>query len=119
MQHHPSHRPARPLAAMRPAPLRPLQQTPRMQKGLRPRVAPGKIMIAPEMLVKMLGREARVTRPVKRFHLRLPVDRNPLAGGLAQPPVEKPGIAIVRVPLAPAAERPLDLPPQAPLLPPG
>jgi len=59
------------------------------------------------MLMKMLGREAGVPGPVKRFHLGLPVERNPLAGGLAQPPVEKPGIAIVRVPLAPAPERPL------------
>ncbi len=64
-------------------------------------------MIAHETLVKMLRREARVTRPVKRFHLRLPVDGDPLAGSPSKPPVENPGIAIVLVPLAPVPERPL------------
>jgi hypothetical protein len=57
-QHHARHRPARPLAPMRPAPLRPFQQTPRMQERLGPGVAPAEMVIAHQMLGKMLGREA-------------------------------------------------------------
>jgi len=31
------------------------------------------------MLMKMLGRETRVTRAIQRFHLFAPIRRNPLA----------------------------------------
>ncbi len=67
MQHHPRHRPARPLAPVRAATLGLLQKTLRMQKGLRPGVAPGECVSRDQLLVKMLGREAagsaRDTKP--------------------------------------------------------
>ena len=60
MQHHARQRPARPLAPMRPAPLGLLQQALRLQKRLRPGVAPREAVVAHQMLVKMLGREALI-----------------------------------------------------------
>src|ERR1700674_3815990 len=107
MQHHAEHRPARPLAPVRPAPLGPLQQAFRMKKRLRPGVAPDEVVVARQMLMKMLGREAGVPAAIKRFHLRLPIRRNSLAGRLAKPPVQYPRFASVLKPLAPAPERPL------------
>jgi len=63
-------------------------------------------MILHQMLVKMLRREAGVARAVKRFHLVRTVNRNPLAGCLAQPPVQQTRLAILFVALTPAPERP-------------
>ncbi len=105
MQHHPSHRPPRPLAAIRPAPLRPFQQTPRMQERLRPGAAPAKMVVAHQMLVKMLGREGGVPAAIKRFHLRLPIRRNPLARRLAKPPVQQARFASVLKTLVPASSK--------------
>jgi hypothetical protein len=106
MQHHSRHRPARTLAPMRPATRGLRQKTLRMQKGLRPRVAPREIVPRDQLLVKMLGREAVIAFAIQSLHLMLPVDRNPLARRLAQPPIQKPGFAVVFEPLSPTAKRP-------------
>jgi hypothetical protein len=71
------------------------------------------------MLVKMLGREAAITVAIKPLHLRFPINRNPLARGLVQPPVQQTRLALLLVALAPTPERPLGLPPKARLLPTG
>jgi hypothetical protein len=47
MQHHAQHRPARPLAPVRPAPRSLGQQAPVLQIGLGPAVAPAKAVVAP------------------------------------------------------------------------
>jgi len=107
MQHHARKRPARPLAPMRAAFLRLHQQTFRLQEGLRPCVAPREFVIAHQKFVKMLRREAAVPCPVKRLDLGLPVERNPLAGRLPEPAVQKSRFAILVVALPPAPKRPL------------
>jgi len=112
MQHHARHRSARSLAPMRPAPLGLLQQPPRMQKRLRPRVAPGEGVVARQMLVKMLGREARIPRLVKRLHLSLAIGRNTLARRLAEPAVQQARLARFLEAVAPAPKRPLPNPQQ-------
>src|SRR5271169_6598021 len=58
MQHHAGQRTARTSAPMRAAPLRPFQQTLRLQKRLRPAVAPPEIVALRQLLVKVLGGEA-------------------------------------------------------------
>jgi len=45
-------------------------------------------MVLDEMLVEMLDREALVTLAIKPLHLFGPVNRNPLARGLAEPAVQ-------------------------------
>ena len=55
----------------------------------------------------MLGREAAVALAIQSLHLMLPINRNPLARRLAQPPIQKPGLAIVLETLTPTAKRPL------------
>jgi len=42
------------------------------------RIAPAKIVLLHQMLMKMLGRETRVTRAIQRLHLFAPIRRNPL-----------------------------------------
>ena len=64
------------------------------------------------MLVKMLGREARIALAIKRLDLVLPIDRNPLARRLAEPPVQQPRLAVVLEPLPPTPKRPLANPKQ-------
>src|SRR5665213_856642 len=107
MQHHARQRPARPLAAVRAAPLRLLQQTLRMQERLRPGITPGEPMVAHQMLVEMLRREAPIACLVQRLDLGLPVARNPLARHFAKPTVQKTRFALILVALAPPPERPL------------
>ena len=64
-------------------------------------------MIALQMVVKMLGREARVARPIKPLDFSLPIDGDPFARGFAKASVQKPRFAIVLISLAPAPERAL------------
>jgi len=92
---------------MRAATRRLLQKPLRMQKGLRPGVAPREIVPGDQLLVKMLGREAVIAFAIQSFHFMLPVDRNPPARRLAQPPIQKPGFAVVFEPLPPPPKRPL------------
>ena len=47
------------------------------------------------MLVEMLDREALVALAIEPLHLLRPVDRNPLARRLAEPPVDKAGLALL------------------------
>ena len=64
VQHHAFARLALALASVRPAPLRSLHQPRRMQLRLHPGVAPAEVMVAHQMLVKMLHVPAPVTIPV-------------------------------------------------------
>src|SRR5271166_6433673 len=107
MQHHPRHRPTRPLAPMRAEPLRLLQKTLRMKERLRPGVAPGEVVPRHQMLVKMLGGEAQVTLAIQSLDLIRAIDRNPLARRFAEPTIQKPGLAVVLKPLTPTSKRPL------------
>ena len=107
MQHHPRHRPALPLAPVRAAPLRLLQKTLRMKEGLRPGVAPREVVPRHQMLVKMLGREAPIALAVQSLDLVGAIDRNPLARRLAEPTIQKSGLAVVLEPLTPTSKRPL------------
>ena len=79
----------------------------RVKEGLRPRIAPAKIVLLHQMLMKMLGRETRVTRAIQRLHLIAPVRRNPLARGLTQPPIKLASFALILKTLTPAPHRPL------------
>src|SRR5271166_3982607 len=107
MQHHPRHRPTRPLAPMRAAPLRLLQKTLRMKERLRPGVAPGEVVPRHQMLMKVLGGEAPVTLAIQSLDLVRAIDRNPLARRLAEPTIQKPRLAVVLKPLTPTSKRPL------------
>ena len=64
------------------------------------------------MLVEMLDRETLVALAIKPLHFLRPVDRNPLARRLAEPPVDEPGLAFVLVAARPAPECPLAHPEQ-------
>src|SRR5208337_2080944 len=103
----PRHRPTRPLAPMRAAPLRLLQKTLRMKERLRPGVAPGEVVPRHQMLVKVLGGEAPVTLAIQSLDLVRAIDRNPLARRLAEPTIQKPRLAVVLKPLTPTSKRPL------------
>lgn len=61
-------------------------------------------MIGDQVLVKMLGREAKVTLPIQPLDLIGLSVRNPLRRRLAQPPVSQPGLALLAVAFAPAPE---------------
>src|SRR3954449_777711 len=105
MQHHPRERPTWPLATVCPARLGPHQQALRLQKQLRPGVAPGELVVADKVFVKMPGREAAVARAIQGFHLLRAVNRNPLARYPAEPTVQQTGVSAFFVAMAPAAER--------------
>ena len=107
MQHHAHHRPARPLAPMRPAPRRLGQQPTVLQIGLGPGIAPTKAMTANEMLVKMLGREAGVALPIKPPDLISLLLGNRPAGEPPEPPVQQPVLPLLLEPSRPAPERAL------------
>ena len=64
------------------------------------------------MLVEMLDRETLVALAIKPLHFLRPVDRNPLARRLAEPPVDEPGLAFLLVAARPAPECPLAHPEQ-------
>jgi hypothetical protein len=112
MQHHAGQRTARPSAPMRAAPLRPFQQTFRLQKRLRPAVAPPEIVALRQLLVKVLGRKAVVALAIQSFHFLLPIHRNPPARRLAQPAVQQARLSVVLEAQAPASKRPLPDPEQ-------
>ena len=64
------------------------------------------------MLVEMLDREALVTLAIEPLHLLGAIGRDPLARRLAEPPVDKAGLAFLLVTARPAPERPLAHPEQ-------
>ena len=112
VQHHPRQR--TPLA---PAPMRPLarrlgHQPFPLQVKLGPGVAPAKAVILHQMLMEVLDGETLVALAIERLHLLGPVDRNPLARRLAEPLVQKPRLALLIAPVAPAPKRPLAHPKQ-------
>src|SRR5271169_1838262 len=112
MQHHAGQRTARTSAPMRAAPLRPFQQTLRLQKRLRPAVAPPEIVALRQLLVKVLGGEAVVALAIQSLYFLLPIHRNPPTRRLAQPAVQQAGLSVVLEADAPASKRPLPDPEQ-------
>jgi hypothetical protein len=68
---------------------------------LEPRVAPAKAVILHQMLVEVLDGDALIALAVKPLDLLGPIDRNPLARRLAEPPIQQPGFALLLV--APAS----------------
>ena len=52
-------------------------------------------MILNQMLVEVLDRKTLVALAIEPLHLFGPVDRNPLARRLAEPAVQKPGLALL------------------------
>ena len=83
-----------------------------MQERLRPRVAPRELVVAHQVLVKMLRREAAVATAIERLDLHLPIGRHTLAGNLAEPPVQQSGLPILLIALTPTPKRPLANPQQ-------
>jgi hypothetical protein len=88
MQHHARQRPSFALPPMRALTRRLRNNARPLQMQLQPGVAPAETMVLDEMLVEMLDREALVTLAIKPLHLFGPVNRNPLARGLAEPAVQ-------------------------------
>ena len=104
----------RPLAL---APMRPLARRLRnnarpLQMKLQPGVAPAEAMILDQMFVEGLDRETRVALAIEPLHFLRPVGGNPLARRLAEPAIDKSGLALLLVSPRPAAERPLAHPKQ-------
>jgi hypothetical protein len=59
------------------------------------------------MLMEMFDGEALVALAIERLHLFRPVDWNPLARRLAEPPINKTSLALLLVAACPSPERPL------------
>ncbi len=107
VQHHAGHRPSRPLAAVRPT----LGCHRHRAALLQPQPGGGVAQLvavpAPQHVVEMPGREPGIVLVVELEHplqLRL---RRPPRRRLADPTVDQPCRPILRVPSAPASERPL------------
>lgn len=83
-----------------------------MKERLRPGVAPAEVVTLHQLLVKMLGGEAPIACPVKRLHLRLPIDRYALARHFAEPTVQQSRFPLVLEALTPPAKCPLADPKQ-------
>src|SRR5271163_5053432 len=96
MQHHSRQRPPLALAPVRPLARRFPDHPHPLKMKLGPGVAPAKAVVLHQMLVKVLDREALVALAIEPLHLLGPVDGNPPARSLAQPPIDKPGLAILR-----------------------
>jgi hypothetical protein len=64
------------------------------------------------MLVEMLDRKTLVALAIKPLHFFRPVDRNPPPPRPAEPPVDKPGRAVLVIAVTPASQRPLAHPQQ-------
>src|ERR1700729_4513388 len=99
----------RPLALAR---IRPLARRVRnnarpLQMKLQAGVAPAEAMILDQMFVEGLDRETRVALAIEPLHFLRPVGGNPLARRLAEPAIDKSGLALLLVSPRPAAERPL------------
>jgi hypothetical protein len=107
MQHHTRHRPARPLASVRPAPRRLGQKPASLKIGPGPGVAPAEAVTPDKMLMEMLGREAGVAFAVKSLDLPGLIVGNRPAGAPPQTPIQKPLLAFVLKPPAPPPKRPL------------
>ena len=107
MQHHAAQRAARALLAVRPAAPRPGHQPGPLKRRLGPGIAKPKPVIAHQVLVEMLDREAPIARSVELQHAADPVHRNPPRRGRPQTPVVKPLKTFLLITAPPATERPL------------
>ena len=112
VQHHPRQRPPFALPAVCPLARRLRNDASPLQMQLRPSVAPAEAVVLHQMLVEMLDREALVTLAIEPLHLLGAIGRDPLARRLAEPPVDKAGLAFLLVTARPAPERPLAHPEQ-------
>jgi hypothetical protein len=112
VQHHPGERTPLPLAAVRSTRLGAHQKALRLQKYLRPGVAPAELMVAHKVLVKMPGREPAVTTAVQGCDLFLSISRNPFARDTAKPAVQQTGVTALLKAYAPTPECPLGDPKQ-------
>ena len=107
MQHHPHHRPPRPLLAMRRAPrCRPHQPRP-LQRQPGHRVAQLVMVPLLQLLVKMLHREPRIAFLVQSHHAQDLLGRRPPARPPADPPIAQALRPLIAQPVPPAPERPL------------
>ena len=112
VQHHARTWLALALAPVCAASRGPLDQTRRVQLRLHPGVAPAKIMVAHQMLVKMLHVPASITMPVKLQHQPQLPRRDPLGRRLAKPPVDQSRKPVLLIAVAIAPELPLRHPQQ-------
>jgi len=74
-----------------------------LQMQLQPGVTPAEAVVLDEMLVEMLDRETLVALAVEPLHLFRPIARNPPARRLAEPAVDKPGLALLLMSFASSA----------------
>ena len=107
VQHHPHHRAARPLPAVRPAPGRRLDLAVRLQAQAKPVVAQPEAMLADQLLVEVLGREVRVARLEQLQHPHHLVHRRAARRDPPKAPVVQTRGTLGLIALPPAPERPL------------
>src|ERR1700734_1841769 len=107
MQHHARQRTPLALPSMSPLARRLRHDASPLEMKLRPGVTPAEAVVLHKMLVEVLDREALVALAVAALPPPGPVARTPPARSLAQPPIDKPGLAILLVTARPAPERPL------------
>ena len=72
---------------------------------LEPGVAPAEAMLLDEMLVEVPDRKTLVALAVEPLHFFRPIARDPPARRLAEPAIQKPGLALLLVTARPAPER--------------
>ena len=107
VQHHPHHRSARPLPAVRPAPGRRLDLAVRLQAQAKPVVAQLEAVLADQLLVEVLGREVRVARLEQLQHPHHLVHRRAARRDPPKAPVVQTRGTLGLIALPPAPERPL------------
>ena len=112
MQHHPRQRTALALPPVRPFARRLSDNALPLQMQLQPGVAPAEAMILDQMFVEGLDRETRVALAIEPLHFLRPVGGNPLARRLAEPAIDKSGLALLLIAPRPAPERPFAHPKQ-------
>jgi hypothetical protein len=107
VQHHPRHRTAWPLPAVR----RTLQRRPHQPRGVQhalgPAVAERHPVLLNQTLVKVLHRPPHIPAPVKRQNRLHLVRRHPMRADLAQPPIQKSNQTLILIASALAPERSL------------
>jgi hypothetical protein len=92
VQHHPQHRPARPLLTMRRALLRRLHQALAMQMQLGHRVAQNIVVTLHQMFVEMLDSEAAVNVAIQPQH-SFDLSHRGAPRRRCQPPIGQPSLA--------------------------
>ena len=107
VQQHSLARLALALAPVRAAPPGPIHQPGRVQLRLDEGIAPAEMVVAHQMLVKMLHVPAKIAVTVKLQHLLDRLRRNPPRRNLAQTPVQQAGLPSLFVAVPVAAELPL------------